>query len=61
MEYSSSQSAATSLTATRTRMPYGIAQCYLPPGRDDNPALTATEAGTGFNDAGGRKAELTLS
>jgi len=61
MEYSSSQSAATSLTATRTRMLYGIAQCYLPPGRDDNPALTATEAGTGFNDAGGCKAELTLS
>ena len=29
---------ATSLTATGTHMPYGITQCYLPPGRGDIPA-----------------------
>ena len=27
-------------------MPYGITQCYLPPGRVDIPALTPAEAGT---------------
>jgi len=27
-------------------MPYGITQCYLPPGRGDIPALTPSEAGT---------------
>ena len=40
-EYSSSQPG---LTATRTRMPRGIAQCYLPPGGGFIPALTAAEA-----------------
>ena len=41
-----------SLTATGTHVPYGITQCYLPPGRDDIPALTPAEAGTRFCDPG---------
>ena len=36
------------LTAVGTHMPYGITQCYLPPGRFDIPALTPVEAGTRF-------------
>ena len=28
------------LTATGTHVPYGITQCYLPPGRGDIPAFT---------------------
>jgi len=28
------------LTATGTRVPYGITQCYLPPGRGDIPGFT---------------------
>jgi len=37
---------------TGTHMPYGtgLAQCYLPPGRGDIPALTLDEAGTRFSD-----------
>jgi len=31
-----------------THMPYGITQCYLPPGTGDVPALTPAEAGTRF-------------
>jgi len=35
-------------------VPYGITQCYLPPGRGDIPAFTHTaEAGTRFSDPGG--------
>jgi len=41
------------LSATGTHMPYGITQCYLPPGRGDIPALTSTEAGTRFCDPEG--------
>ena len=43
-------------------MPYGITQCYLPPGRGDIPAFTPAEAGTRLSDPGGNgcKAELTL-
>jgi len=37
---------------TRTHMPCGITQCYLPPGRGDNPALTSAESGTRFSDPG---------
>ena len=37
-KYSSSQGCH---TATGTHMPYGITQCYLPPGRGDIPALCA--------------------
>jgi len=33
-------------------MPYGITQCYLPPGRGDIPAFTASKAGTQFSDQG---------
>ena len=41
-------------------MPYGITQCYLPPGRGDIPALTPVETDTRFSDPGGIcKAELT--
>ena len=38
------------LTATGTRVPYAITQCYLPPGRGDIPASTPAEAGTRFSD-----------
>ena len=31
-----------------THIPYGITQCYLPPGRGDMPAFTPAEAGTRF-------------
>ena len=34
-------------------MPYGITQCYLPPGRGDFPAFTLAEAGTRFSDPKG--------
>jgi len=43
----------TSLTATGTRVLYGIAQCYLPFGKCDIPVLTPAEAGTRFSDPGG--------
>jgi len=33
-------------------MPYGITQCYLPPGSSDFPAFTPAEAGTPFSDLG---------
>jgi len=48
------QQLATSLNATGTHTPYGIIweQCYLPPGRGDNTAITAAEAGTRFTDRG---------
>jgi len=41
------------ITATGTPMPYGITQCYLPPGRGDIPASTPAKAGTRFSDPGG--------
>ena len=41
------------LTATGNHITYGITQCYLPPGRGDNPAFTPAEAGTRFSDPGG--------
>ena len=34
-------------------MPYGITQCYLPPGSGDFPAFTPAEAGTQFSNLGG--------
>ena len=40
-------------TATGTRMPYRITQCYLPPGRGDISAFTPAEAGTRLSDPGG--------
>ena len=33
-----------------THVPYGITQCYLPPGRVDIPVFIPAEAGTQFND-----------
>jgi len=33
-------------------MPYGITQCYLPPGGGDIPTLTIAEAGTQLGDRG---------
>jgi len=39
-------------TAIGNHLPYGITQCYLPPGRGDFPAFTAAEAGTRFSDSG---------
>jgi len=33
-------------TAMGNHLPYGIIQCYLPPGRGDFPAFTPAEAGT---------------
>jgi len=35
-----------------THVPYGITQCYMPPGRGDIFALTPAEAGTRFSVAG---------
>ena len=34
-------------------MPYGITQCYLPPGRGDIPAFTTAKAATRFSNPGG--------
>jgi len=34
-------------------MPYGITQCYLPPGSGDIPASTPAKAGNRFSDPGG--------
>jgi len=41
-------------------MPYGITQCYLPPGRGDIPALTPAEAGTRLSDPGGMQGSVDL-
>ena len=41
-------------------MPHGIAQCYLPPGRGDIPALTPAEAGTRLSDPGGMQGWVDL-
>jgi len=40
-------------TATGTRMPYRLTQCYLPPGRGDIPTFTPAEAGARFSNPGG--------
>ena len=50
---------ATSPTARETHVPYGIAQCYLPPGRGDIPAVTPAEASIDLATPEGCKAELT--
>ena len=41
-------------------MPYGIIQCYLPPGRGDISALTPAAAGTRFSDPKGMQGRLNL-
>jgi len=40
-------------TATGNHMPYGITQCYLPPGSGDFPTFTPAEAGTRISYPGG--------
>jgi len=47
-------------TATGTHVPYGITQCYLPPGRGDIPAFTPAKAGTRFSDPGGMQGWVDL-
>ena len=39
-------------TATGNHMPYGITQCYLPPGSSDFPAFNPAKAGTRFSNPG---------
>jgi len=41
-------------------MPYGITQCYLPPGRGDISALTPAKAGTWLSDPGGMQGWVDL-
>jgi len=41
-------------------MPFGITQCYLPPGRGDVLALTPAEAGTRLSDPGGMQGRVDL-
>ena len=41
-------------------MPYGITQCYLPPGRGDFPALTWAKAGTQFSEPRGMQGWVDL-
>jgi len=41
-------------------MPYGITQCYLPPGRGDFPTFTPAEASTQFSDPGGMQGCVDL-
>jgi len=49
------------LTAMKTHMPYGITQCYLPPGRGDIPALNPAESGTQFSDPRGMQGWVDLA
>ena len=48
------------ITATGNHIPYGITQCYLPPGRGDIPAFTQAEAGTRFSDPAGMQGWVDL-
>ena len=41
-------------------MPYGITQCYLPPGSSDFPAFTPAKAGTQFSDPGAMQGWVDL-
>ena len=41
-------------------MPYGITQCYLPPGRCDIPAFITAEAVTRLSDPGGMQGRVDL-
>jgi len=47
-------------TATGNHLPYGITQCYLPPGRGDFPAFPPAEAGTRFSDPEGMQGWVYL-
>jgi len=46
-------------TATGNHLPYGITQCYLPPGRGDFPPLTQPKLALDLATPKGCKAELT--
>ena len=47
--------------ATRNHMPYGITQCYLPPGSRDFPDFTSAKAGgTRFSNPGGMQGWVDL-
>jgi len=41
-------------------MSYGITQCYLPPGRGENPAFTPAKAGTQFSNPRGMQGWVDL-
>ena len=41
-------------------MPYGITQCYVPPGRYNTPAFTHSKAGTQFSNPGGMQGWVDL-
>jgi len=47
------------LTATENHMPYGITQCYLPPGSGDISALPQTKLVLDLATPEGCKAEFT--
>ena len=47
-------------TATGNHLPYGITQCYLPPGSSDFPAFTPAKAGTRFSNLGGMQGWVDL-
>jgi len=50
---------ATSLIGTGTRMPYGITQCYLPPGRCDIPTFALAKLVLDLATVDGCNAEST--
>jgi len=41
-------------------MPYGITQCYQPPGSSDFPAFTPAKAGTRFSDPIGMQGYMII-
>jgi len=43
-----------------THVPYGITECYLPPGRGDIPAFTPAKAGTRLSIPGGMQGCVDL-
>ena len=55
-----SRAVSNSLAATGTHIPYGITQCYLPPGRGDISTAIPAEAGTRFSDPGGMQGRVNL-
>jgi len=48
------------LIVTGNHMPYGITQCYLPPGSGDISAFTPAKAGTRFSNPGGSTGEIRV-
>jgi len=47
-------------TATGNHIPYGITQCYLPPGSGDFLAFSPADADTRFSDPGGMQGWVDL-